>query len=653
MQIVCREREINLSAENDLDKEGYVVYCLEPFVGDIHFRISAKEGKNFKGFCSNLLSKTDSFTTPFYFNSFSEVAPNSYFILTQDEWGFTTYFCLSHQDMIVSLEPGDASCFVLKAASGTSRQANKKRNALLCVRGENMHQTINKTMELSLQLTGNLGKLIEDKLPQCDWLNSLGWESGASRGFKVSHANVLNAVQSLRLSGYQPGFVLINEGWQYLKTNLKNKQVGKALGSFEADPIQFPKGLKGLVDDLLKEGVKHIGVWHGMMGYRGGVHVQLAQGYDLPPDPKGRYFLGYDLGRTFQFYYEFYEYLRKQGITFIKVGDQGSTGSYCRPGMDVTMLYKNLQCAMQAAASIQFNSTHFNTDCLRNENLFYWTTSRFARTADDIDINHPEGVMQTIRNNLTNSLWLQHLMQPDYDAWRTNTSQSEILAVFHALSGSINVISDCHGEHNIELIHKMVLPCGKVLKADKPLTLCDDSVFIDPIKEKKIYKAFTYKGTNGILGAFNLTCGKRTLHGSVSSRDIQGLKGDLFAIFSHHNGFVGVIKEGEHLAITLKPNESDVITFSPVKNGIAVIGCYSYFLAPGPISEVNVEENAMHISSLVAAPLIVYCERPILEVRRNNTVIPWEHDIKRNILTIDSRTHISNYYSIYSIAFEA
>ena len=90
--------------------------------------------------------------------------------------------------------------------------------------------------------------------------------------------------------GSPPGFVLIDEGWQQLAANSDDESGKNLMISFEADPLRFPGKIKGLVDDLHTLGIKHVGVWHDMMGYREGVHPQLAQKYDLPSDHAGRLF---------------------------------------------------------------------------------------------------------------------------------------------------------------------------------------------------------------------------------------------------------------------------------------------------------------------------------------------------------------------------
>lgn len=641
LEIICSDQDIDISTS--LQRKTPTCIFLEPFTGK-------KQKRLFTGLtdivavCEYLDQPTDAFPLPGYINKLTDVRPLTYMMLIKDRHGFVFLFCLSHQDQFISLEGFDEQTLLLHTSSGSSAASKHKRAALVCLRGTDLYQTIEQGMQFAMEMTGKLGKLTTEKPVLSPWIQTLGWESGAALGKSVSHEKILQSVHKLREAGYQPGFVLIDEGWQHSSPS-------SSLMSFEADPIRFPSQLKGLTKDLSDLGVKHVGVWHGMMGGTAGIHSQLAAKYALPQDTQERYFLGPQLGNTFEFYYDYYNYLRHQGVTFIKVGDQSNTEQFSHGDQDCTLLHRNLQGAMQAAASIHFNSAHFNTDCLRNENLFYWTTSGIARIAHDIDLTNPNGVMRTIRNNLLASLWMQYIMQPDFDVWTGIGMNGESLAVLHALSGSINVVSDLDGDHHRTYIKRMVLPCGIVLKADQPLTLCQDSVFIDPIEEKQVYKAFTMKGECGILAAFNLVEGK-TLHGQISSRDVHGLKGDRFAVFSFHNGFLGLFEADESIAITLKAHGNDIFTFAPEHNGIAVMGSYLFYLSPGPILEVIVENDSIHISSLAGAPIIIYCERDVFEVRRNGVTIPWEYDVRRKTLTIDTRSTVVNAHSHYTVTFE-
>lgn len=243
-------------------------------------------------------------------------------------------------------------------------------------------------------------------------------------------------------------------------------------------------------------------------------------------------------------------------------------------------------------------------------------------------------------------------MLPDNDAWQTDGDANEMLATLHALSGSLMRIGDAPHHTNTALLRKIALPSGRVMKADKPLTLCRDCIFANPVEEKQVLKAFTTKGNAGIVATFNLCSGQRTVHGNVSANDIDMMIAERLAVFSHRHGFIGVVTHDDIVPITLKPKESDIFTFSPITSGIGVIGCHAFFLSPGPITEIVIEQESVHISSLIAAPLLVYCERQVLEIRRNDEVVPWEYDSRRCLLSLDTRPHIEESPSIYSISFE-
>lgn len=636
------EREVILNL-NPKQNEPFTL-SLEPYLGEIKLElvIGALQGVRAVAIATEGLH--DSFPVPHYLTSLQDTPQDTTLLVVKDSEGYAVYFCLSHRDQLVTLKGNLRGGVSLYAKSGTSFEANLKRPALIALKGVNLHQTLEQVIAHALKLTHGMGKLTFQKNFLSPWMQTLGWESGASLRSEVSHEKILQKVENMRAFGYQPGFVLIDEGWQDVHS--------QALKSFEADVERFPKGLKGLVQDLRNLGIHYVGVWHGMMGYRGGVEATLARKYEFPPDAQGRYFLGYDVGHTFEFFHDYYTYLRDQGISFVKVGDQASPSRFCREGMDVTSLHRNLQVSIQAAASIHFNGMQLNTDCLRNENLYYWTTSNIARVAKDIDLQNRQDILKSIRNNLMNSMWMQHLMQPDFDAWKTIDNNGESLAIFHALSGSINIVSDISGEHHRNYIKKMMLPCGTILKADRPLSLCQDSFFINPLEERQVYKAFTRKNNSGILAVFNILEGNRSLHGEISPSEVEGLKGDLFAVLSYHNGFLGLLRKEEYLKISLKPHQNDIFTFTPVERGVAVLGCYSFFLAPGPIVEVNVEEDSMYISSLVAAPIIIYCEKQILEVKRNGMTIPWEYDERRKALTLEGRAKMQNEAALYHVTFE-
>lgn len=648
--IFCqKEEEVDLG--NYLSQAQPIVFALEPYSGMMSFKMRLPPFHSPSFLCFHQAGEPRNSTIPAYTEE-EDAIPECFLLLTKCQEGFGVYICLSHKDIVVRIAGEKGKGLFLCCTSGASLEANLAQPVLLTVQGEELYQTINLAMRLAIQLVGGKGKLAEEKSSIPSWLERLGWESGASFGMDVTHDKIVNAVWGLRDLGIQPAYVIIDEGWQEACVFGQRSGESFAMKSFEADPDRFPFGIKGLTDELQRAGVGHIGLWHGIMGYRRGIHSHLAEGYGLTPNAQGISYLGEDLGKTFQFYYDFYGYLRNQGISFVKVGAQNQVGKILKPGMDITKIYHNLQAAIQAAASIQFDTPPLNTECLINENLFYWTTSRLASAGDLWDFQNASTCKSGIRNLLANSLWLQHLMKPDFNPWITSVMEGESLGVLHALSGSTIVISDPPGKNREGILKKIVLPSGNILKTDRPLSLCQESVFQDPLKHLKILKTYTYKGENGIVAVFNLHIGGATLTGKAFPSDVPGISGDKFAAFSHQRGFLRVVRQEEAIDVTLSANGCDIITFCPVANGVAVIGSSAFFLAPGPILETTIEEESVHVSSLVTTSMLMYCERQVLEVRRNGEVVAWDYDNQLKLLNFDINTVFHELPAMYNITFE-
>lgn len=623
-RVITAKQEAGIRFEPSLEPSVILFPAKE---GEIRFLLEIEKGTHFQGICYH---PVEAYPVPRYINQL-EGLPICYLMITKDHFGYTFYFCLSRGEFRVSMEAGTADAIQIR---GFVPEKSQEWIGFLCVRGKNLTETVQKGVEAAIELTGGVGKMSKEKPPLPKWLYRLGWESRLAFGKDPTHQGVLHAISDLKKQGSLPGYVLIDEGWQHLAYT---KEGGLQLSGFDADPQRFPRGLKGFVSELHGLGVPHVGVWHGLRGYRNGLHPNLSRCYGLEQEA-----LGKNLGRAFEFFHDYYRYLGEQGIDFVKVGDQDQSLEDSA----------NLHSAIQAAASIQFNGAELNADCLRNENLFTWTTSRIARTAEDIDLLNPVGVNRSIRNNLVNAFWLQYLMQPDFDVWLTNIPQSETLAIFHALSGSIHMIGDGPGDHQSRWIWKVMFPNGELNRADRCLTLCEESLFVDPLEDKHIYKAHTIKGKSGIVGAFNLASGQRMVNGMVSPSEVPELHSELYAAFSDHRGFLGTISHTDSVPVSLKPQQSEVISFTPIQQGVAVIGCHHYFLPSGPIIEVDIEEENVHIISRVSAPLFLYCEHQILEVRRNGATIPFEYDHERKTLSIDSRSSIQDQHTVYQVTFE-
>ncbi|MGM0440283.1 MAG: Sip1-related alpha-galactosidase [Chlamydiota bacterium] len=652
MIITCSTQTTKLSLSANLHPNTPLVLTLEPFNGHHQIELHAELDKDAKIIATHNTTNPEIATAPAYYNNFFELHRQAIFLLIQTGPLWTALLCLSHNGLLASLNPKHSN-LALDVISVSPHHSNIARPALIGLQGLEPHKILDTIFTLAFKYSQTPGRLANEKPSYPQWLNNLGWDSKIAYGKDISHDKILNAAQSLKKANFLPHYVLINDGWQQLSNHLKNSNSLPSLLSFEADKAKFPQGIAGIVKDLQEIGVQNVGFSHSMMGAPGGLHPSLALSYQITPDKKGSYFLGEALGITYKFYYDYYFYLRQQGVTFVEVCDQTSPHRFCSDHVDLSALYQNLQIALQSSACFHFNNVLLQRTRLCNENLLYWSRSQLAYSSNDTDLKCTSSAMRFIRTTLTTSLWLQRLLEPHYGPWPSNTAHSETLAMLIALSGSLNINGDRPDEHNTSLLSKVILPSGKIIKADAPLTLCNDSITANPLKEKQLYKAHTYHGENLIIMALNLlTSSKGSLKGHVSPIDTGNPTYDEYAAFSYRHGFLGTLNSQSSLPVKVKHYQADIITFTPIKQGVAILGCYLYFIASVPLTDVKLTEDSLHISSMITAPLLLYSRRQIMEVRREGHAIPWEYDEERQILSIDTRCHLENHPTTYSIFFE-
>ena len=522
---------------------------------------------------------------------------------------------------------------------GTYLDSEKYRGALVYFNGFNLKTVVRAIVETLLHLTERKTRVLEQKPKAPKWFQKLGWTSMMAYGTDVSHEKVMNAVWSLKQNGYTPGYVLLDNGWQH--------EINETLIGFNAHPEKFPTGLKGLVKDLQAAGVQHLGVWHPMSGGGfGGLSPTLTQKYLSSIKNQKTLALGDNLGNAFEFFHDYYRALREEGVSFVQIGE--SSDQTLPP-----QSYEKLQCAIEAAAVIHFDCPPINADGLNNENPLFWPISPIARVADVCVPSSLEEIQEKIRDNLLNATFYQDLVLPDFGPWCTKSIYSELQSLFHALSRTVHLLGDPPGEHQKLLLKKIALPSGRTLQADISPSVCAESIFFSPRDNSSIFKVYTITKGCGALALFNLSNAKRSLKGSVGLKDFERLVGNHFTVYSHRHGFVGLIQNDEEIEVSLKPDSCDLLLFCPVIKGVSVIGFHDFYLSPAPILEVDVEDQAVHISAKIIGPLLLYCEKEVLEVRRNGLAISWEYERARKILSLEPTSNIIESHSAYTILFES
>ncbi|CAM0912194.1 unnamed protein product [Alopecurus aequalis] len=543
------------------------------------------------------------------------------------------------------------------------------------------------------------------KMP--DMLNWFGWCTWDAFYTEVTAEGVKEGLQSFEKGGTAPKFVIIDDGWQSvsmdpagtacisdnaanfanrlydIKENHKFQKNGRK-GQREEDPAN---GLMHIVSEIKgKHELKYVFVWHAITGYWGGVrpsangmeHYQSKMQYPVSspgvqktePCEAFNSIAANGLGlvnpdKVFSFYNELHSYLASAGIDGVKVDVQNILEALGAGHGGRVLLARKYQQALEASIARNFHDNSIISCMSHNtDNLYSSKRSAVVRASDDFWPRDPASHTIHIASVAYNTVFLGEFMQPDWDMFHSAHPMAEYHAAARAVGGCAIYVSDKPGHHDFNLLRKLVLPDGSILRAKLPGRPTRDCLFSDPARDgKSILKIWNLNANSGVIGAFNCQgagwcpAGKKnlihdvqpgTITGAVRGRDVSRLpeiagdawNGDVI-VYSHVAGEVTVLPKDAALPVTLKPREYEVFTVVPLKrlpNGasFAPIGLIGMFNSGGAVAGVSYgNDGRVEVKVRGAGTVGVYCSTRPKSVAVDSETVGFSYDDGCGLVTFD------------------
>ncbi|KAL0306196.1 UNVERIFIED_CONTAM: putative galactinol--sucrose galactosyltransferase 1 [Sesamum radiatum] len=492
------------------------------------------------------------------------------------------------------------------------------------------------------------------KMP--DMLNWFGWCTWDAFYTNVTAEGVKQGLERWD----SPKFVIIDDGWQSvgmdptsekaqadnsanfanrltnIKENHKFQKDGKQ-GERVEDPAM---GISHIVSEIKDQhSVKYVYVWHALAGYWGGVrpgmtgmeHYESKMAYPVSspgvqsnePCDALNSITKTGLGlvnpeKVYNFYNELHSYLASAGIDGVKVDVQNILETLGAGHGGRVKLARKYHQALEASISRNFPDNGI-ISCMSHNTDGLYSSKRTAviRASDDFWPRDPASHTIHIASVAYNTIFLGEFMQPDWDMFHSLHEMAEYHGAARAVGGCAIYVSDKPGQHDFNLLKKLVLPDGSILRAKLPGRPTRDCLFSDPARDgKSLLKIWNLNDHNGVVGSFNCQgagwckVGKRnlihdeqpgTITGIIRANDVDYLprvagdrwNGDV-VVYSHLHGELVYLAKNTSLPITLKAREYEVFTVVPVKQlsnktAFAPIGLTKMFNSGGAIKELNAE----------------------------------------------------------------
>ncbi|CAL5013218.1 unnamed protein product [Urochloa decumbens] len=543
------------------------------------------------------------------------------------------------------------------------------------------------------------------KMP--DILNWFGWCTWDAFYTNVNAEGVKEGLQSFGKGGVSPKFVIIDDGWQsvamdpvgiacladnsanfanrltHIKENYKFQKNGRE-GHREEDPT---KGLAHIVNEIKgKHELKYVYVWHAITGYWGGVRPGAAgmEHYESkmqhPVSSPGvqknepcdalNSITTNGLGlvnpeKVFSFYNELHSYLASAGIDGVKVDVQNILETLGAGHGGRVLLARKYQQALEASIARNFPDNGIISCMSHNtDNLYSSKRSAVVRASDDFWPRDPASHTIHIASVAYNTVFLGEFMQPDWDMFHSAHPMAEYHAAARAVGGCAIYVSDKPGSHDFNLLKKLVLPDGSILRAKLPGRPTRDCLFSDPARDgKSILKIWNLNEHSGVIGAFNCQgagwcqVGKKnlvhdeqpgTVTGVIRAQDVgylakvadQSWNGDVI-VYSHIGGEVVYLPKNASLPVTLRSREYEVFTVVPVKhlpNGasFAPIGLIGMFNSGGAVRELRFgEDDGVEIKVQGSGTVGAYSSRKPRSVAVDSKVLDFSYDDACGLVTFE------------------
>ncbi|KAG6662520.1 hypothetical protein I3843_03G230900 [Carya illinoinensis] len=491
----------------------------------------------------------------------------------------------------------------------------------------------------------------EKKLPGI--VDYFGWCTWDAFYQEVTQEDVEAGLSSLATGGTPPKFVIIDDGWQSVggdpqdgnESEKEQQPLLRLTGIKENSKFQSiddpTAGIKNIVNIAKeKHGLKYVYVWHAITGYWGGVRpgVKEMEQYgstmkypvvskgvaENEPGWKTDVLAVQGLGlvnpmHVYKFYQELHSYLASAGIDGVKVDVQcilETLGAGLGGRVELTRQYHQ---ALDASVSRNFPDNGCIACMSHNTDALYCSKQTAVVRASD-DFYPRDSTSHTIHIAAVafNSVFLGEFMQPDWDMFHSLHPAAEYHGSARAISGGPIYVSDAPGKHNFELLKKLVLPDGSILRARLPGRPTKDCLFTDPARDGvsllKIWNMNKYTGVLGVYNcqgaAWNSAERKNTFHqtnseaitGSIRGRDVHLIAeaaidthwNGACAFYCHNTGELITLPYNAAMPVSLKVLEQNIFTVTPIKVllpgfNFAPVGLVDMFNAGGAIERLRYE----------------------------------------------------------------
>ncbi|TVY20953.1 putative galactinol--sucrose galactosyltransferase 6 [Lachnellula arida] len=408
--------------------------------------------------------------------------------------------------------PAPGTAYIIAATGRTFERANEA--AIYHARSIVTEKTKDTRLEIE-----SLASTISPKCLE-GWYDSFAYCTWNGLGQNLTDEKIYDALDNMSNAGIFFSTIIIDDNWQSIDRYGSNNFHHRWM-EFEADRKTFPRGLKHTVSVIRERNpsVKHIAVWHGIMGYWNGIAPDghIAKCYKTKTMKKqdngffgGGSLVAIDASDVHRFYEDFYQFLADCGIDSVKTDTQfildqledAPDRAHCISTYQDAWAMAALRHSSAKAISCMSQTPQI----LFHSQLLDSLPKLMVRNSEDFFPSEPASHPWHIFCNAHTNVFTQHLnVLPDWDMFQTSHECSAFHGAARCISGGPIYLTDKPGEHDINLIKQMTARSMHETIILRPKVAKTTYVYASN-KEKRLLRIGTSTIDTGVpmLGIFNI-----------------------------------------------------------------------------------------------------------------------------------------------------
>jgi len=466
--------------------------------------------------------------------------------------------------------------------------------------GEDPYAILSDCFKVAIKLLGNRITPREEKVYP-EFLEYLGWCSWDSMQIRVNEDGIKEKCEEFKEKNIPVKWAIIDDMWAEVRDfygqeysdfkEMVDLMHRSKLYSYEADPKRFPGGLKNTVKMINDYGIK-VGMWYPTTGYWAGIdkdgdaykeigeYTLLSKENAIVPH--------YVPEKAYMYYKKIFEFFRSAGVDFVKIDNQAMPQVHYKGMAPIGETSRGAQSGIEAAVGECFAGKLINCMGMSSEAMWNRGSSAVSRCSNDFMPENRKWFRTHILQCTYNGLIQGQLYYNDFDMWWTDDEQAKKNSLLRAVSGGPIYVSDKIGRSNADILKPLALSDGRILRCERPGVPTEDCLFDNPRTSDSIFKVQNIVNGCGVIAAFNLNEDEgKCVTGTISPKDVCGLKDGEYGIYESFSRKLNVIKFNDSIDISLE-NADDFRLFIifPLKDGFGAIGRIDKYISPATIEYV-------------------------------------------------------------------